>query len=113
MFHKGLLAVVILITLASVAYPDVSINGYVQTDNRIRLREERNFTRNENRLGAKLEGNLSEKLRVFSELRFREFGFPIASTISELQDQRRDKVLPWGFEMREAYGRLQLPYKRA
>lgn len=81
----------------------VNINGYVQTYNRLRLQQDGKFTWNENRLGLKFEGNPSDKIHYYSEVRLRAFGFPNVLTTSDLQRREKDAVQPWGMEFREAY----------
>jgi len=84
------------------AQSDLSINGYIKTDNRLRL-DTKEFTWNENRLNLKFEGAPSDKYHFFSEIRLRGFGFPNVTKSSDLQRQEKDKVYRWGLEFREAY----------
>jgi len=84
------------------AQNDVAINGYVLTDNRLRV-ESNEFSWNENRLNLRLEGAPSDRYHYFSEVRVRGFGFPNVNKTSDLQLQEKNKVQPWGLEFREAY----------
>ncbi len=84
------------------AQSDLSINGYIQTDNRVRL-DNGQFTWNENRLNLKFEGAPSDKYHFFSEVRLRGYGFPDVNNTFDLQMQEKDKVYNWGLEFREAY----------
>ncbi len=97
-----------IITLITILFSaqliaQVNINGYVETYNRARLQQEGKFTWNENRLGLKFEGNPSDKVHYYSEVRLRAFGFPTVFTTSDLQRREKDAVQPWGLEFREAY----------
>lgn len=80
----------------------VSINGYIQTDNRMQSKSNK-FTWNENRLNLRLEGAPSDEYHYFSEIRLRGFGFPVTSQFTDLQLQEKNKAYPWGLEFREAY----------
>jgi len=89
--------------MAAQLFSQVSINGYLETYNRVRLYDESRFTWNENILGLKFEGAPSDGVHYFSEVRLRGFGFPTVSNMSDLQRQEKDLVQPWGLEFREAY----------
>jgi len=84
------------------AQDGVSINGYLQTDNRLRM-DSNEFTWNENRLNLHLEGSPSASYHYFSEIRLRGFGFPDVDQTSDLQLPEKDRVHRWGLEFREAY----------
>jgi len=84
------------------AQSDLSINGYIKTDNRLRY-DTKKFTWNENRLNLKFEDAPSDKYHFFSEVRLRGFGFPNVAQSSDLQRREKDKVYRWGLEFREAY----------
>ena len=84
------------------AQSDLSISGYIKTDNRMRY-DSKEFTWNENRLNLKFEGAPSDKYHFFSEVRLRGFGFPDVAQSSDLQRREKDKVYRWGLEFREAY----------
>ena len=106
MRNKILLLVIIISSLFMtknlLAQSDLSINGYIKTDNRLRI-DNNKFTWNENRLNLKFEGAPSDKYHFFSEVRLRGFGFPDVTQSSDLQRQEKDKVYRWGLEFREAY----------
>lgn len=80
----------------------VSINGYIQTDNRIQTKSSK-FTWNENRLNLRLEGAPSNSYHYLSEIRLRGFGFPKIDQFADLQLQEKNKAYPWGLEFREAF----------
>ena len=103
MQRKTILSLIVMVIFASNLFSQVEIGGYLQTDNRCRLQGDKHYTWNENRLGLKLEGNPSDKLHFYSELRLRGFGFPKPETLSNLQKLEKDDVQPWGLELREAY----------
>ena len=84
------------------AQSDLSIDGYIQTDLRLRF-DPGDYTWNENRLNLKFEGAPIENYRFFSEVRLRGFGFPEVQQSSDLQRREKDKNYPWGLEFREAY----------
>ncbi len=84
------------------AQNSVGINGYIKTDNRLRMDDHR-YTWNENRLNLKFEGASSDKYHFFSEVRLRGFGFPDVTQSADLQRQEKDKVYRWGLQFREAY----------
>lgn len=103
MHHKLLIITLIFISLSTAAISDSSINGYIQTDNRVQLHFDDNFVRNENELGLRLESKPSDNIHIFSELRLNGLGFPEISDVSGLQYQRKDKVLPYSLQLYEAY----------
>jgi hypothetical protein len=92
-----------MISFAVLASADVSLNGYVQTDTRFRIEGEREFTWNRNVVDLRLEGNPSENLHLFGEVVLRGLGFPRVANLSDLQRFERDRVAPWGLELKEAY----------
>ena len=100
-----LLTVILLFFITTnnlTAQSDLTLNGYIMTDNRLRF-DTKTFTWNENRLNLKFEGAPSDKYHFFSEVRLRGFGFPDVTQSSDLQRQEKDKVYRWGMELREAY----------
>ncbi|MDQ7063881.1 MAG: hypothetical protein Q9P90_06525 [candidate division KSB1 bacterium] len=92
-----------LLLLAAPLQAQVQINGYVQNYERFRLQQNGRVTWNESRLGLKFEGNPSDNLHYYSELRIRSFGFPNPQTVADLQRRDRSRVAPWAVEVREAY----------
>jgi len=96
------LFVILFFFQSSKAQSDLNINGYIKTDNRLRL-DSNEFTWNENRLNLKFEGAPTDKYHFFSEVRLRGFGFPNVNQSSDLQRQEKDRVYHWGLEFREAY----------
>lgn len=79
---------------------DVDINGYIQTDNRLRL-DTNEFTWNENQFNLKFEGAPSDKYHYFSELRLKGLGFADVTQSSDLQ--KKEYVFRWDLELREAF----------
>ncbi|NOZ04269.1 MAG: hypothetical protein GXO92_06645 [FCB group bacterium] len=103
MKKKNLLATVtVLIIGALYGQEAVSITGYLQTDNRLRTKNNE-FSWNENRLNLQLEGAPSDQYHYFSEIRLRGFGFPDVNQSRDLQLPEKNKVYRWGLEFREAY----------
>ncbi len=100
---RGLRLVGLFLAVATPLLAQVQINGYVQTYERFRLQQNGRVSWNENRLGLKLEGNPSENVHYYSELRIRSFGFPNPQTVADLQLRDRSQVAPWAVEVREAY----------
>ncbi|MCK5076327.1 MAG: hypothetical protein KAR38_08120, partial [Calditrichia bacterium] len=80
-----------------------SINGYLRTYNRFRIQQDGKLSWNDNLLGLKFEGNPSENIHYYSEVRLRGFGFPEVNNSNDLQSRSKDAVQPWGMEFREAY----------
>ncbi|MBL7075296.1 hypothetical protein ISS37_08685 [candidate division KSB1 bacterium] len=103
MQKKTILSLIVMVIFASNLFSQVEIGGYVETDNRCRLQGDKHYTWNENRLGLKFEGNSSDKLHFYSELRLRGFGFPKSAASWDLQRREKDEVYPWALEFREAY----------
>ncbi len=102
--HKKLLIIMLILTsLSSVVLSDVSINGYIQTNNHLQLHYDNDFVRNENKLGLKFESKPSDNILIFSEIQLSGLGFPEIFDVSGLQSQRKDKVLPYRLQMHEAY----------
>jgi len=103
MMNRHILILITIVIIASLyGQESVSINGYLQTENRLRI-ENKTFTWNENRLNLQLEGAPSDQYHYFSEIRLRGFGFPDVNQASDLQRQEKNKVYTWGLEFREAY----------
>ena len=103
MKKRNLLATATIMIIGTlIGQEEVSINGYLQTDNRLRT-ENNEFSWNENRLNLQLEGAPSDQYHYFSEIRLRGFGFPDVNQSSDLQLPEKNKVYRWGLEFREAY----------
>ena len=100
---KNLWFVFIVLWLATGLLAQVNINGSIMTYNRVRLQQDGKITWNENRLNLKFEGNPSEHVHYYANLRFRGFGFPTATSSEELQLREKNRAYPWGMEFREAY----------
>ena len=92
-----------VILLSCTLYAQVSLNGYVKTDNRVRIQQNGKLTWNENTLGLKFEGSPSSNIHFYSFVRLRGFGFSETMQLSGLQARDKATVQPWGIEFREAY----------
>lgn len=79
----------------------VEWNGYLQTDNRLRLNDDNDFSWHEYRLDLKTEVNPSEKARFYSEVWLRSLGFSAVQNSADLIN--KDKVSPLNLDFREAY----------
>ena len=100
---KRIMILLLILLFSAQLIAQVNINGYVRTYNRLRLQQNGKFTWNENLLGLKFEGNPSDKIHYYSEVRLRAFGFPKVMNSVDLQRREKDLVQPWGMEFREAY----------
>lgn len=76
-------------------------SGYLQTDNRLRLYNDYEFSWQEYRLNLELEAKPSEKVKLYGEVWLRSWGFPVVKSSSDLFN--KDKVSPWNLAFREAY----------
>ena len=76
-------------------------NGYLQTDNRIRLMDEHDFSWHEHRLNLRAELSPSEKTHLYSELWIRSLGFPQIRSSADLSDN--NLLRPLNLDLREAY----------
>ena len=81
----------------------VSINGYLSTDNRFRTQQNGKLSWNENRLNLKFEGTPSYNIHYFSEVRLRAFSSPNINSMTDLQSQSKVYAQPLGLELREIY----------
>ncbi|HDM90803.1 MAG TPA: hypothetical protein ENG67_06330 [candidate division WOR-3 bacterium] len=94
----------ILLTLLCALPLWAGVNGFVETYNRYWVNADSGrWTWNENSFQALFEGAPSEKLHYYAELRFRTFGFPGISSLSDLQRKEKDRVFPYSLELKEAY----------
>ena len=84
-------------------YSQVSINGYMRTDNRFRMQQDGKLSWNDNSLGLKFSGSPSDNIYYYSEVRLRGFGFSDVHSTADLQRRQKDFVQTWGLEFREAY----------
>lgn len=96
-----ILAIILLFSLQLNA--QVSINGYLSTNNRFRLQQNWKNSWSEIRFGLKFEDSPSDDVHYFSEVRFRAFDSPDVSSISDLQSRNKEFVQPLGIELRQAY----------
>lgn len=99
------LLTILIIMSISVAYcvAQAQVNGYIMTDNRLRISEPRNWTWNENELSLKLDTEASEKAHAFAEMRFRNWGFPSIGNVADLQEKSRRGINPYSVDIYEAY----------
>lgn len=79
----------------------IKLGGYLQTDNRLCLKDDNEFSWQEYRLGLKAEAKPLEKARFYSEVWLRSWGFPNVQNISDLKD--KNMVSTWNLDLREAY----------
>jgi hypothetical protein len=79
----------------------VSLSGYVQTDNRMRLKDDQEFSFHEYRLGLKIDTKPNEGFHVFGEVWLRSIGSPDVSNNSDLTE--KDKISSINLDFREAY----------
>ena len=80
---------------------EVKWNGYLQTDNRLRLKGDNDFSWQEYRLNLKTEVKPIEKAHFYSEVWLRSLGFPIIQNSADLVD--KNKISPLNLDFREAY----------
>jgi len=79
----------------------LNLNGYLQTNNRVRLKGDNDFSWHEYRLDLKAELKPSEKAHFYSDIWLRSWGVPDVQNSLDLGN--KDKVSPWNLDMREAY----------
>ncbi len=98
-----LLAAVVwaLATSASAQPKGLTWNGYLQTDNRVRLLGENDFSWNEYRLNLRAELAPFDKTHFYSELWVRALGFPDIQNTADLGDNTA--LRPLRLDLREAY----------
>ena len=80
---------------------EVKWNGYLQTDNRLRLKGDNDFSWQEYRLDLKTEVKPVEKAKFYSEVWLRSLGFPTVQKSADLLD--KNKISPLNLDFREAY----------
>jgi len=80
---------------------EIKWNGYLQTDNRLRLKGDNDFSWQEYRLDLKTEVKPIEKTHFYSEVWLRSLGFPTVKNSPDLVS--KDKVSPLNLDFREAY----------
>ncbi len=78
----------------------VTWGGYLQNENRLRSKDGE-LSWNEYRLDLKAEVKPTEKVRFYSEVWIRSWGFSEVRESSDLAN--KDKVAPWNLDLREAY----------
>ncbi|MHA1360812.1 MAG: hypothetical protein ACTSRC_22035 [Candidatus Helarchaeota archaeon] len=79
----------------------LNLGGYLQTDNRVRLKDNNDFSWQEYRLDMKAELKPSEKAHFYSDIWLRSWGIPDVQNSLDLGN--KDKVAPWNLDVREAY----------
>ena len=90
-----------LATFASARPTGLEWSGYLQTDNRVHLLGENDFSWHEYRLNLRAELAPSDKTHFCSELWVRALGFPDIQNSADLGDNRI--LRPINLELREAY----------
>ncbi|HAF06987.1 MAG: hypothetical protein QME48_06475 [bacterium] len=110
MTHRVFLLTVIGLLLLNFSCPllaqestgsGVTWNGYLQTDNRLQLKSDNDFSLQEYRLDLKTEANPTEKAHFYSEVWLRSLGFPTVQNSADLVD--KNKISPLSLDFREAY----------
>lgn len=105
-----MISTMILVCLPSIAGAEeveknigntLKLGGYLQTDNRMRFKNEGEYSFHEYRLDLKTDAKPGENLYIYSELWLRNIGFSEVNNSSDLSD--KDKVSPWNLDIREAY----------
>jgi hypothetical protein len=79
----------------------VQWNGYLQTDNRLCLKDDYKFSWQEYRLNLTAEVNPIGNTHFYSEIWLRSLGFPTVQSSADLGS--KDKVSPFNLDFREAY----------
>ncbi|MBW2332180.1 MAG: hypothetical protein JRF08_01610 [Deltaproteobacteria bacterium] len=79
----------------------VKWNGYLQTDNRLQLKGDNDFSWQEYRLDLKTEVKPIEKAHFYSEVWLRSLSFPTVQNSADLVD--KNKISPLNLDFREAY----------
>ena len=80
---------------------ELEINGYVKSDNRIRLKKENTFSLNENTLSLKIKKDISAHASVYGNVELTNSNRQKVTDASDLQSM--DNVDPWQMELKEAY----------
>ncbi len=80
---------------------NVTLSGYVKTDDRIGLEGDNKFSFHEYRVSLKTDVKPNENLHIYSEMWLRSFGVSDVSISSDLSE--KDKVSSWDLDFREAY----------
>ncbi len=98
--HK-IITTILFLTISLQIFSQVKISGNLETQNRIRIQNEGEFTWNKNSMGLKFEGNPSGDIHYFSEISLFSLGIPQVNQTSDLQD--KDIAYTWGLEINELY----------
>lgn len=80
--------------------PKLSLNGYIQTDNRLLL-DGVKLHRQEYRLDVKMEYKPFEKTRFYGEVWLRGYKYPEITQLNDLSEKKR--ILNFDSDIREAY----------
>ncbi len=98
----SLAAIVCLLFSAPAIYAESPLlwRGSVESDQRMMLRDERDWAWNENRLDLTMERR-SQQLRVTANVWLRHLGPSVVASSGDLFD--KDRVSPWNLDIRELY----------
>jgi hypothetical protein len=91
----------LVVVVGSAHAQNIAFNGYLQTDDRIALQNDHDFTWHEYRLALNLNAGLTDNTRFYSEIWLRSRGIPYLQHSSDLYD--KSKVSPLDLDLREAY----------
>ncbi len=97
---KKLAIILMCITDFSIVFASIDINGYLQTDDRLRIKDWQ-FSWQEYRLCLVTDFKPMDKVHFYSETWLRSFGFTDVKNSNDLQN--KDKVTPVNLDFREAY----------
>jgi hypothetical protein len=100
--HLSLFFVLTICTSTLFALENLSIGGYVQTENHVGF-DDLELTWNENRLNLKLSAGNFMDYGLYSEVQLRGFGYVEIDSVSMLQGLEQSGSYPGGVELREAY----------
>ncbi len=100
--HLNLFFVLTVCTSTLFALENLSIGGYVQTENHVGF-DDLELTWNENRLNMKLSAGNFMNYGLYSEVQLRGFGYVEIDSVSMLQGLEQSGSYPGGVELREAY----------
>jgi len=92
---------VFVIIMRSGTSEGIEFGGYLQTDDRIAINQNHDFSWQEYRLALNANADMSDKARFYSEIWLRSWGFPAIQNSSDLLNA--DRVFPWNLQLREAY----------
>ena len=93
--------VLAVMTVESTCAQGIVFNGYLQTDDRITLKNDHDFCWHEYRLALNLNAGISDRTHFYGEIWLRSWGISYLQNTSDLYD--KTKVSPLDLDLREAY----------